>query len=403
VWPVSGTALLRAAVRRLAQALREGDVEELTRAGALVDVLVAERPARAVAVLEALLLADDDRLPPAVRAHLAAAARDLEADGDGGAARRRLAALWRTVARSDDARPVPLTTVLEEYLATHLDARARLGDLARKLGYSPSHVSTLIRRATGRPFVVLRRRLRFERACALLRAGTSVKEAALAAGFDDPAYFSRAFKRRVGLSPSAWRGEVGRSPAAPDDPLPRVVGDEIREKPLMAARKPVPRTAKSTFRAKAKPPMGSRHPPKLPANAAEAAAIERLRAICLALPEVTEKIAWGEPTWRAGKIFAQMDTHHHGAAHVAVWLPARPGVQEGLIEEDPEHFFRPPYVGHKGWIGIRIDRKPDWKIVADLVADAYREVAPSHLVARLDAQRPARKRGWQASWIGRDD
>jgi hypothetical protein len=116
------------------------------------------------------------------------------------------------------------------------------------------------------------------------------------------------------------------------------------------------------------------HPPRRPRTRAEAAIVKRLRAICLALPGVTEKVAWGEPTWRAGKIFAQMDTHHHGADHVAVWLPARPGVQEALVDEDPERFFRPPYVGHLGWIGVRLDRKPDWKIVAGLVANAYDEV-----------------------------
>ena len=68
----------------------------------------------------------------------------------------------------------------------------------------------------------------------------------------------------------------------------------------------------------------SRHPRMRTRSRSEAAAVERLRAICLALPGVTEKISWGELTWRAGKIFAQMDTHHHGADHVAVWLPARP-------------------------------------------------------------------------------
>lgn len=119
--------------------------------------------------------------------------------------------------------------------------------------------------------------------------------------------------------------------------------------------------------------------------------MNRLRAICLALPEVTEKIAWGEPTWRAGKIFAQMDTHHHGADHLAVWLPARPGVQEALVEEDPVQFFRPPYVGHRGWIGVRLDRKPDWRVVAGLVAGAYRQVASPRLVARLDAQPPSNR------------
>jgi len=141
----------------------------------------------------------------------------------------------------------------------------------------------------------------------------------------------------------------------------------------------------------------SRHPLKLPRGRSEAAAIKRLRAICLALPEVTEKIAWGEPTWRAGKIFAQMDTHHHGADHVAVWLPARPGVQEALIEEYPEYCFRPPYVGHKGWIGVRIDREPDWNVVAGLVREAYREVASPNLVARLEADQASSRRRWGGS------
>jgi hypothetical protein len=105
------------------------------------------------------------------------------------------------------------------------------------------------------------------------------------------------------------------------------------------------------------------------------------------LPEATEKIAWGEATWRAGKIFAQMDTFHHDADHVAVWLPARPGLQEELVAEDPVQFFKPPYVGPKGWVGVRIDRKPDWNVVAGLVADAYRVVAPPRLVTRLEASR----------------
>jgi hypothetical protein len=148
----------------------------------------------------------------------------------------------------------------------------------------------------------------------------------------------------------------------------------------------------------------SRHPRKLAVGRVEKAAVARLRAVCLALPGATEKIAWGEPTWRAGKIFAQMDTHHHRADHVAVWLPARSGVQEALVEEDPVQFFRPPYVGHLGWIGVRIDRRPDWKIIAGLVADAYRQVAPPRLLAKLDATRAEPKRGWRVGWLaGSDD
>ena len=136
-----------------------------------------------------------------------------------------------------------------------------------------------------------------------------------------------------------------------------------------------------------------------PRGRGETAAIARLRAICLALPGVTEKIAWGEPTWGAGKIFAQMDTHHHGADQLAVWLPARPGVQAALVEENPEQFIRPPSVGHKGWIGVRIDRKPDWRIVAGLVRDAYRTVASPALITQLDAVPGKPKRGWRAAWL----
>jgi hypothetical protein len=136
-----------------------------------------------------------------------------------------------------------------------------------------------------------------------------------------------------------------------------------------------------------------------PVGRVETAAIARLRAICLALPGATEKIAWGEPTWRAGKIFAQMDTHHHGADHIAVWLPARPGMQEALVEENPARFFRPPYVGPKGWVGVRLDRNPDWRTIAALVADAYREVASPRLLAELDATRSKTSRGWRAGWL----
>jgi hypothetical protein len=108
--------------------------------------------------------------------------------------------------------------------------------------------------------------------------------------------------------------------------------------------------------------------------------VDRLRTICLALPETTEKRAWGEPTWRVGgRLFAQLDDHHHGAEHLAVWLPAQIGVQELLVREDPARYFRPPYVGHRGWVGVRIDGRPHWRRVRELVRDAYRLVAPRRL------------------------
>ena len=115
--------------------------------------------------------------------------------------------------------------------------------------------------------------------------------------------------------------------------------------------------------------------------------VERLRAICLSLPETTEKTAWSEPTWRVkGKLFAQLDNHHHGADHLAVWLPAPLGEQESMIFLDPVRFFRPPYVGQRGWVGVRIDGRPDWALVATLVKQAYREVAPPRLRAAVAAE-----------------
>jgi hypothetical protein len=108
--------------------------------------------------------------------------------------------------------------------------------------------------------------------------------------------------------------------------------------------------------------------------------VARLRAICLALPETTEKIAWGEPTFRVrDKLFAQLDDHHHGADHLGVWLAAALGVQEMLVYSDPQRYYVPPYVGKRGWVGVRLDKKVDWRAVERLVEEAYRQIAPKRL------------------------
>ncbi len=121
-----------------------------------------------------------------------------------------------------------------------------------------------------------------------------------------------------------------------------------------------------TKRAAATSPIKKRAP-------ASRAILAKLRPLCLAQPDATEVLAWGEPTWRVGggKIFAQYDDHHHGAEHVSVHLAAPDGAQQALIEADPERFFRPPYVGHRGWIGVVLDTDPDWGMVAGLVEQAY--------------------------------
>lgn len=113
--------------------------------------------------------------------------------------------------------------------------------------------------------------------------------------------------------------------------------------------------------------------------------IARLRAICMALPEVNERPSHGEPTWFAGKgrSFATLDNHHHGAPHLSVWLPQPVGVQQMLIEADPKRFFRPPYVGVSGWIGVVLDSQPDWTLVSSLVRDAYIHVATQKLIKQL--------------------
>jgi hypothetical protein len=112
--------------------------------------------------------------------------------------------------------------------------------------------------------------------------------------------------------------------------------------------------------------------------------LPRLRALCMALPEVTEKLSHGEPTWFVRKVFVMYADHHHDDV-LAFWCAAPPGAQEALLAERPDRFFRPPYVGHRGWLGVRLDRPdPDWDEIAEIVTDAYRQIAPRKLVTLLD-------------------
>lgn len=119
-------------------------------------------------------------------------------------------------------------------------------------------------------------------------------------------------------------------------------------------------------------------------------ALAHVRAACLALPEVEERLSHGTPTWfvRGKKSFVMFQSDHHGDGILGIWCAAAPGVQEELIEAEPDRFFRPPYVGHRGWLGVRLDRSPDWDELAEIATDAYRQVAPKTLVARLDAPDP---------------
>lgn len=117
--------------------------------------------------------------------------------------------------------------------------------------------------------------------------------------------------------------------------------------------------------------------------------LTRVRACCLALPEATERPSHGSPTFfvRDKKSFVMYMDDHHGDGRLALWCAAPTGAQEAMIDEDPEVFFRPPYVGHRGWIGVRLDRDLAWDEVGRIVEDAYRVVAPKALVAKLDGSR----------------
>jgi hypothetical protein len=109
---------------------------------------------------------------------------------------------------------------------------------------------------------------------------------------------------------------------------------------------------------------------------------ERVRAICLGLPETTERLSHGEAAWFVGKKnFAMFADHHHGD-RVAVWLAGADGVQSDLVARHPLRYFRPPYVGSRGWIGAYLDdaeAEPDWDEIAELLADAWIVTAPARL------------------------
>lgn len=110
--------------------------------------------------------------------------------------------------------------------------------------------------------------------------------------------------------------------------------------------------------------------------------LTRLRAICLALLEATEQETWGDPTFRVrDKIFA---IHRSGDGRPSLWCKAPPGMQEILVGADPDRYFVPPYVGHHGWIGARLDADPDWDELADHLTESYRMTAPKRLAALLD-------------------
>jgi hypothetical protein len=108
----------------------------------------------------------------------------------------------------------------------------------------------------------------------------------------------------------------------------------------------------------------------------------KLRVICLELPETSERLSHGAPTFfvREKRAFLMVLTDHHGDGRFAVWCAAPEGVQRILVEANADAFFVPPYVGHRGWLGVRLDRGLGWDELTAVAEEAYAEVAPAKLV-----------------------
>jgi hypothetical protein len=119
--------------------------------------------------------------------------------------------------------------------------------------------------------------------------------------------------------------------------------------------------------------------------------LKRLRQLCLALPEAHEVEAWGDPTWRIGKkIFAMQKGNYEGGSP-SLWLKADVEGQQQLVEAKPKLFFVPPYVGHKGWVGVHMDAKTiPWELLGELIEGSYRLIAPKKLTRELDQPKARR-------------
>jgi hypothetical protein len=143
--------------------------------------------------------------------------------------------------------------------------------------------------------------------------------------------------------------------------------------------------------------FASRSKPRTIAAMDPAAALARVREACLALPEVSERESHGAPSFfvRGTRCFAMVHDDHHGDGRLALWVAAPPGAQALLVDAAPDVHFVPPYVGHQGWVGVRLDRGLPWEEVEGLLEDAWLTRAPARLAATLGEpsdMRPVRSR-----------
>jgi predicted DNA-binding protein (MmcQ/YjbR family) len=114
--------------------------------------------------------------------------------------------------------------------------------------------------------------------------------------------------------------------------------------------------------------------------------LDKVRKICLALPEAHEVEAWGEPTFRVrNKLFAMYsaEDNHHGSGRPGIWIKSTHVNQDLILQSDADRYFKPPYVGPSGWIGVYLDGKPDWSIISEILRDGYLLTAPKRVAAEL--------------------
>jgi hypothetical protein len=115
--------------------------------------------------------------------------------------------------------------------------------------------------------------------------------------------------------------------------------------------------------------------------------LEKVRKLCLSFPETGEKEAWGGPTFRVkDKMFVMYMDDHHSDGRLALWCKAEADDRDALVKGDPQRFFVPPYVGHKGWLGVRLDKRLGWKRVEALVEQGFRLAAPKRVLAAYEAE-----------------
>jgi hypothetical protein len=112
---------------------------------------------------------------------------------------------------------------------------------------------------------------------------------------------------------------------------------------------------------------------------------DRIRAICMTFPGAEERRSHGTPAFFAGRQFVMLwPSGHHDHDFPHMWCAAPPGAQAELVTSEPDRFFRPPYVGARGWVGIRLDGDVDWGELTAMCGEAFRTVASKKLLAELD-------------------